>query len=63
MTATTGYPSDRSGLLLVGPYNDLLSEDGIQREMLSAAHDLNGPTFAHAIVKSDELLAGLGAAG
>lgn len=30
MTATTGYPSDRSGLLLVGPYNDLLSEDGIQ---------------------------------
>jgi hypothetical protein len=30
MTATTGYPSDRFGLLLVGPYNDFLSEGGIQ---------------------------------
>jgi nicotinamidase-related amidase len=26
-------------------------------EMMHAAHDLNGPTFAHAILTTDELLA------
>ncbi len=27
------------------------------QEMMHAAHELNGPTFAHAILKTDELLA------
>jgi len=27
--------------------------------MMHAAHELNGPTFAHAIVTTDELLAAL----
>jgi len=26
-------------------------------EMMHAAHDLNGPTFAHAILKTDEIVA------
>jgi nicotinamidase-related amidase len=30
-----------------------------QREMMHAAHELNGPTFAHAIVTTDELLQAL----
>ncbi|WP_267226508.1 isochorismatase family cysteine hydrolase [Dyella silvae] len=30
-------------------------------EMMHAAHELNGPTFAHAIVTTDELVASLGA--
>ena len=29
-------------------------------EMMHAAHDLNGPTFAHAILTSSELLGALG---
>jgi nicotinamidase-related amidase len=29
------------------------------REMMHAAHELNGPTFAHAILTTQELLAGL----
>jgi hypothetical protein len=27
--------------------------------MMHAAHDLNGPTFAHAILKTDEVVAAL----
>ena len=29
------------------------------REMMHAAHELNGPTFAHAILKTDELVAAI----
>ena len=32
------------------------------REMMHAAHELNGPTYAHAIIKTSELLAKLAAA-
>ena len=31
-------------------------------EMMHAAHELNGPTFAHAIVSTSELVAGLSVA-
>jgi len=127
-----GYPRDRTGLLLVDPYNDFLSEGGklwpfakevaesvdllahlreiantdldfqlkqhgivsvivigllaktciestsrfamelgyhvtlvkdaiaaFSKEMMHAAHELNGPTFAHAIVTTAELVAAL----
>ena len=29
-------------------------------EMMHAAHELNGPTYAHSIVTTDELVASLG---
>jgi nicotinamidase-related amidase len=31
------------------------------REAMQAAHDINGPTYAHAILSTDELLARLSA--
>ena len=31
----------------------------VKPEMMQAAHELNGPTFAHAIVTTDELIASL----
>ncbi|WOD14733.1 isochorismatase family protein [Paraburkholderia kirstenboschensis] len=31
----------------------------LTREMMHAAHELNGPTYAHAIVTTDELIASL----
>jgi hypothetical protein len=31
--------------------------------MMHAAHELNGPTFAHAIVATDELIASLAQQG
>jgi hypothetical protein len=34
-------------------------DGGIQQERLRAAHELNGPNFAHAIVTTDEMLAAL----
>ncbi|MDD0841233.1 hypothetical protein [Pseudomonas sp. Gutcm_11s] len=40
------YSKQDTGLLLVDPYNDFLSEGG----------KLTGPTFAHAIVTTAELL-------
>jgi hypothetical protein len=45
------YPLDRTAYLLVDPYNDFL--------LVHAAHELNGPTFAHAILTTDELIASL----
>jgi nicotinamidase-related amidase len=33
------------------------------RDMMRAAHELNGPTFAHAILKTSELIAALDRAG
>jgi len=77
-----GYRRDRTGLLLVDPYNDFLSESiestsrfamelgyhgtlvkdataAFSKEMMHAAHELNGPTFAHAIVTTLELVAAL----
>jgi nicotinamidase-related amidase len=33
------------------------------RDMMRAAHELNGPTFAHALVKTSELIAALDPAG
>ena len=32
-------------------------------EMMHSAHELNGPTFAHAILTTDELVAALAQAG
>ena len=60
------YPAGRTALLFVDPYNDFLAEGGklwprvaeIAKAM-HAAHDLNGPTFAHAILASKELIARL----
>jgi hypothetical protein len=32
------------------------------REAMHAAHEINGPTFAHAILTTEELIAAFGAA-
>ena len=31
----------------------------LRHDMMHAAHELNGPTYAHAIVTTDELIAAL----
>lgn len=48
------YPSERTALLFVDPATAAFSHD-----MMHAAHDLNGPTFAHAILTTDEVIAAL----
>jgi hypothetical protein len=42
------------------PYD--LPRTGLLHEAMHAAHDVNGPTFAHAILTTGELTAALGAA-
>ena len=58
-TAETTYPLNRTGLIVVDATNDFISEGGkravdvtaaYRPEMMHAAHELNGPTFAHTIV-------------
>ncbi len=56
----TRYDRARTGLLLVGPCHS--REDAtaaFSREAMHAAHQINGPTFAHAILTTSELVAAL----
>jgi nicotinamidase-related amidase len=66
---TAAYAADRTALLIVDPYNDFMSEGGkfyetlikhataaFEQEGMHAAHEVNGPRFAHAILTTEELL-------
>ena len=55
------HRSDRAPCTELG-YHVTLVRDAtaaMQPDMMHAAHELNGPTFAHAIVTTDELIASL----
>jgi nicotinamidase-related amidase len=70
---TKGYPGDATGILFIDPYNEATGRFAMELgyhvtlvkdataafgpEMMHAAHVLNAPTFAHAIVTTSELLA------
>lgn len=62
MSDNSNYPADRTGVLLIDPYNDFLTlvrdaTAAFSPEAMHAAHVINGPTYAHAIVDTRELLA------
>ena len=66
--AETTYPLNRTGLIVVDATNDFISEGGkravdvtaaYRPEMMHAVHELNGPTFAHTIVTTAELVRAL----
>jgi len=50
--------TERAALLLIDPYErlPLRGRQGLEDRM-HAAHELNGPTYAHAILTTVELLA------
>jgi nicotinamidase-related amidase len=58
MTAAT-YEADRTALLIVDPYNDFMKDAtaAFDKAGKQAAHEVNGPRFAHAILTTEELLA------
>jgi hypothetical protein len=51
--AETAYPSERTALPFVDPYHVTLVRDAtgsFSHEMMQAAHELIGPTYAHSIL-------------
>jgi nicotinamidase-related amidase len=55
--------TDHTALLIVDPYNDFMSEGGKlypgdgRSGRLDAAHEVDGPSYAHAILITEQLLA------
>ena len=58
MTPTT-HAANRTDLLIVDSYNNFMKDAtaAFEPEGMHAAHDVNGPRFAHAILTTDEPLA------
>ncbi len=60
MTTTT-YAANRTALLIVDRYNDFMKDAtaAFEQDGMHAAHEVNGPRFANAILTTEELLAPL----
>ncbi|MEX3978254.1 hypothetical protein AB4Y45_04615 [Paraburkholderia sp. EG287A] len=50
------YEARSTALLFVDPFNVLFEGGALKRESMHAAHELNGPTYAHSIVSTREFL-------